>query len=254
MGLIVITPPAAEPISLADAKRHCRIALGETREDVELQGYIVAARREAERITGRAIVAQSLRYTFDAFPAWEIDLPRPPLVNVASVKYFAGDGTLTTISSDDYAAIATCEPGLVEPSYDAGCWPTAREQTDACQVNYVAGHPVTTIAAAISAGAQTVTPASMAGIVAGSVLTIDVGAKQEQIAVTSVASTTFTATFGQAHTDLPVPINCVPFDLRAGMLLLVGHYYRHRDEDVPIPQAALALLRGNWTGCYMGPT
>ena len=70
MGLIVTTPPAAEPLALADARRQCRIAPDETREDVELQGWIAAARRQAERSSGRAIVARSLRYTFDSFPGW----------------------------------------------------------------------------------------------------------------------------------------------------------------------------------------
>lgn len=259
MGLIVTTPPAAEPLSLADAKRQCRIALDETREDPELQGYIVAARREAERTTGLILAVRTLRYTFDCFPEWELELPAPPLLSVASIKYVNGDGTLTTVDAADYSVITSRVPGFVEPVY-GGTWPTPREQSDACQVNFVAGFPVTTIAAAVGAGAQTVTPASMAGIAAGAILTIDVGAKQEQVAVTSVTATTFTATFAQAHTDLPVPINCVPQDIRAGLLLLVAHWYRNREEVITgtitarLPMAAEALLQGNWTGTYMGPS
>lgn len=259
MGLIVTTPPVAEPLSLADVKRHLRIGLDWSDEDPELQGWIAAARREAERISGQALVAQTLRYTFDEFPDWEIELPRPPLVSVSSIKYVDADGVTQTILAADYSVITTRRPGIVEPAYGEA-WPTAREQADACQVNFVAGHPVTTVAAAISAGAQTVTPASMAGIVVGSVLVIDTGAKREEVAVTAVTATTFTATFAQAHGDTPVTINCVPDDLRAGMLLLVGHWYRNREEVVTgtiatqIPAAAEMLLRNNWTGTYMGPS
>lgn len=252
MGLTVITPPTTEPISLAEAKRHLRIAPGETREDAEIQGWIVAARRNAERISEQAIVAQTLRHTLDAFPEWDLRLPRPPLVSVASIKYIDTAGVLTTVPAADYSVITTCQPGFIEPSYAASIWPTAREESDAVRVEYVAGHPVTTVANAISAGSQTVTPASMAGIIAGSVLTIDDGSRQEQVVVTAVTATTFTATFAQAHSVLPVPINCVLFDLKAGMLLLLGHYFRRRDEDTPPPQAAIDLLMGNWIGSYMG--
>lgn len=253
MGLVVVTPPTSEPISLTEAKRHLRIAENETRQEPEIQGWIVGARKEAERISDRAIVAQTLRYTFGWFPGWAIVLPRPPLIVVNSVKYLdLVTGIETTLATTEWSAIATAEPGYIEPSYDASIWPTARDQSDAVRIEYVAGWPVTTVALAIAAGSQTVTPASMAGIIAGSVLTIDEGARQEQVVVTAVAATTFTAVFAQAHAAvLPIQINCVPFDIKAGMLLLIGHYFRNRDTDEPIPRAAISLLQSNWTGGYL---
>lgn len=57
-----------------------------------------------------------------------------------------------------------------------------------------------TIAAAISTGTQTVTPASMANIAVGRQLVINNGAADsEMITVTSTTATTFTATFAKAH-------------------------------------------------------
>lgn len=53
--------------------------------------------------------------------------------------------------------------------------------------------------AAIGAGVQVVTPASMAYITVNSVLIVDVGPNSEVITVTSVTATTFTATFAIAH-------------------------------------------------------
>lgn len=58
----------------------------------------------------------------------------------------------------------------------------------------------TSIAAAVSAGKQTVQPGSMANISVGSSLSIDGGDPQETINVTAVAPTTFTADFAKAHT------------------------------------------------------
>ena len=54
----------------------------------------------------------------------------------------------------------------------------------------------TTVAAAIAAGVQAVTPSSMAFIAAGRTLTIDPGGSmQEVVTVTATSATTFTATF-----------------------------------------------------------
>lgn len=53
--------------------------------------------------------------------------------------------------------------------------------------------------AAIAPGVQTVTPASMAYITAGSLLIVDLSTASEVVTVSSVTATTFTATFGKAH-------------------------------------------------------
>ncbi len=65
----------------------------------------------------------------------------------------------------------------------------------------------TTGTAAVAAGVQTVTPASMSNVASGvlwsikvgSNLTIDTGANQETVAVTAVTAANFTATFTRAH-------------------------------------------------------
>ena len=50
---------------------------------------------------------------------------------------------------------------------------------------------------AISPGLATVAPSSMAGIYVGAYLLIDTGVSQEQITVTAVTATTFSAVFAQ---------------------------------------------------------
>jgi len=64
----------------------------------------------------------------------------------------------------------------------------------------------TTSSATISTGSQTVTPASMTNIIAGMILSVDGGASQEFVQVSSVASGTFTATFARTHNSAPVSI------------------------------------------------
>ena len=57
----------------------------------------------------------------------------------------------------------------------------------------------TSISAAVPAGTQTVQPGSMTNIIVGSNLSIDGGKPQENITVTAVTSTTFTANVANAH-------------------------------------------------------
>lgn len=60
--------------------------------------------------------------------------------------------------------------------------------------------PATTVALAIAVGTETVTPGSMANIVIGSVLQVDGSiSSAENVTVTAVTPTTFTATFVNAH-------------------------------------------------------
>jgi hypothetical protein len=58
---------------------------------------------------------------------------------------------------------------------------------------------ITGVTATISVGTQIVTPLSMIGILIGMQLTVDLGVNQEQIIVTNISPTTFTAVFSQSH-------------------------------------------------------
>jgi hypothetical protein len=62
-------------------------------------------------------------------------------------------------------------------------------------------NPVATTAnnAVSATGSATITPASMIGIYAGSLLTYDTGGSQEAVTVTAVTATTFTAVFAHTH-------------------------------------------------------
>src|SRR5436190_14395629 len=82
--LTLIAAPSFEPISLAEAKLHLK---SETTDDDALIGTIIAAARElAEQRTGRALIDQRWERVLDVFPD-AIQLARPPLVSVESLKY-----------------------------------------------------------------------------------------------------------------------------------------------------------------------
>jgi hypothetical protein len=97
--------------------------------------------------------------------------------------------------------------------------------------NAHAGDPAgTTVSASITAGVQTVTPASMTGIVIGAELAVsnaDLSAA-ETVVVTGVAGATFTATFANAHTINWLVQVISPW----GVTALTPYYWTDCDLDI----------------------
>ncbi len=133
----IITPPASEPISLIEAKIHCKV--DGNHDDALLAIYIAAAREAVEHITGRKLVTQTLEMALDAFPSAEISLPVAPVQSVASVKYINAEGVLTTVSSANYTLDNYgLSPAIVPASGLA--WPAAQSVNNAVLIQFVAGY------------------------------------------------------------------------------------------------------------------
>ena len=82
MGLKLVTAPAAEPVTLVEAKTHLR--LDTSSDDTYVSALITAARERVELFLRRALITQVFEFAVDDFPAYDraIDLPRPPLRSV----------------------------------------------------------------------------------------------------------------------------------------------------------------------------
>jgi uncharacterized phiE125 gp8 family phage protein len=182
MALSLFTAPATEPISLDEAKAHCRVDTDD--ENGLFDNWIAAAREHVETHTRRALITQTWDSKLDAFPCdgGAIWLPFPPVSSVTSITYTATDGTSTTWSSSLYdtelpsgpkAARARIVPGYAE------YYPSTRSEINAVTVRFVCG-------------------------------------------------------YGGAGD--------VPSGLKAAMLLLIGQWFRHRDEDDTTVKAAVTAL------------
>ena len=145
----LVTPPTAEPITLAEAKQQRRVTT--TADDPLIDGLIVAARDWAERFTGRALMTQTWDYFLDAFPD-AIELQLPPLQSVTSVKYVDTNGMEQTLATTEYTVDAAAERGLVRPAFGKS-WPATRAQANAITVRFVAGYAsAAMVPASIKAG------------------------------------------------------------------------------------------------------
>lgn len=135
MGLKLITPPGAEPVTLDEIKLDLGITWAD--QDTRLTALIAAAREACEHEIGRALITQTWELVLDAFPA-AIRLPHPPAQSVASVKYIDPDGVLQTLSAPSYQLDNYLEPAYVMPAYGL-TWPATRAEPNAVRVQYVAG-------------------------------------------------------------------------------------------------------------------
>lgn len=139
MGHRLITAPAAEPITLAEAKLHLRIEDSVTDEDDLIESLIVAAREAAEHETGRALITQTWELVIDAFPACAIELPKSRLLGITSVIYVDAAGDSQTLDSSAYTADTDQEPGWVLPAVDTE-WPETLDTANAVRIRYTAGY------------------------------------------------------------------------------------------------------------------
>ncbi len=136
MTIKLITGPAAEPISLAEAKSHLRVDSAD--EDSLISLLIASARQAAEHETGRSLVSQTLELVLDAFPTSEIVVPAAGVLSVASVKYLGTDGIEQTLSGAAYVLDAEADPAYLLPA--AGySWPDTADAANAVRVRFLAG-------------------------------------------------------------------------------------------------------------------
>ena len=137
MGLTRITAPTVEPLSLSEAKAHCRIYGSD--DDGLIAGYIMAAVSLAENSTNRALATQTWELTIDRDWPEVIVLPRSPTQSVTSVTYYDSAGSLQTLASNQYRVDVTLPQGRIEPAYDV-TWPVVRDQARTIIVRFVAGY------------------------------------------------------------------------------------------------------------------
>lgn len=182
---VLVTPPnAGDPVvTLTEAKTHLRV--DGNSEDALITSLVAAAVQYLDGWTGvlgRCLATQTWRQDFDSFSGRCMRLPLSA-TTIASVKWRASDGTLSTVSSSDYALKADSLGSYVRFS-DAFALPADLAQSQAVLIEFTAG-------------------------------------------------------YGAAA--------AVPAPLKAAILLLVGHWYQHREAAAPagiaeLPMAVDALI------------
>jgi uncharacterized phiE125 gp8 family phage protein len=153
MPLIQTAAPAIEPVTLAQAKLHCRII--DSSEDTLLTLMISVARRYAESYCNRSFITQGWRLVLDSFPGpslmgvpWGVPyslpghailLERGPVQSVTSVNYLATDRSPQVMPATDYKAELSGPLGRITPQFGK-IWPIPLPEIGSVSVDYTAGY------------------------------------------------------------------------------------------------------------------
>ena len=102
----VLTPAAAYPVTLAEAKAYLRVT--NTAEDTLINSLIIACTNMVENYTGRTLINTTFRGQFSTLTvlkteSWPvIELMRGPVVSISAVEELV-DGSWTDLDADDWA-------------------------------------------------------------------------------------------------------------------------------------------------------
>ncbi len=184
MALVLTSPPALEPVSIAEAKDHLRVDHSD--EDAYISSLILTSRLHIESALSLALINQSWTWTFDAWPqrSQSVTLPLRPVSTIISIATLASDGTPTVMPVADYELDGDHVPPRLLRTVNQ--WPKPGKSRAGIEVSFVTG-------------------------------------------------------FGPAAEDVPQTV-C------HALLLLVAHWYEHRDpieigsDKTAVPEAVSTLL------------
>jgi uncharacterized phiE125 gp8 family phage protein len=137
MPLILTTPPATEPVSLAEAKAHLRVTHAD--DDAYISTLIIAARRAAEARTGLALISQGWSLWLDGWPgAAAASLGLAPVSAISDIITYGEDGTPSTYDSAHYYLDGVSRPGraVIRPDRLP---PLAGRKVNGIEIRFTAG-------------------------------------------------------------------------------------------------------------------
>jgi uncharacterized phiE125 gp8 family phage protein len=130
----VVTPPASEPVTIAEAKAQLSIGASDDSHDAELASMIAAAREEWERDTSIALITRTLEHRLPKFLS-TIVLSVRPAIAISSVTYVDTSGTTQTVASSNYYL-----DGDEVRFLDTFVKPDVQERSEAVKITYTAGY------------------------------------------------------------------------------------------------------------------
>ncbi|AMJ59230.1 head-tail connector protein [Bosea sp. PAMC 26642] len=136
MTPLALTPPAIEPVPLAEAKAFLR--LDQSDEDELLATLITAARLMIEAASGRMLISQGWRIVIDRWPeGGELRLPLSPVAAIVAARVYDGLGQPQAVSPGSLQLDALADPPVVRA---VGAVPAPGRSRGAIEIDVTAGY------------------------------------------------------------------------------------------------------------------
>lgn len=134
MTIAELLPPAAEPVTLAEAKAHLRLDTSD--EDGLLTALIRTARLHLEAETGLCLIARPLRLYLDGWPEGRvIPIVRGPVQTVETVTVYDALGMPVEVDASGYLLDGAARPArLVLPAR-----PATERAVNGIEIDFTAG-------------------------------------------------------------------------------------------------------------------
>src|SRR5688572_18004325 len=138
MPLILNSGPSVEPVSLAEAKAHCRI--DGTAEDTLVASLLIAARMHIERSLNVALIEQSWSLFLDRWPDRpSLALPLAPVMSVDAVRLYSPDDSSAVVDPDLFLLDGAGQRPRLSRR-EAGPWPLPGRSVNGIEIAFTAGY------------------------------------------------------------------------------------------------------------------
>jgi len=162
-NLVTIEEAQNEPVTLEEIYTFLRLdpegSPPSHPDDNMLRSFIKASREKVEQFTRRTLtVGATLKAVYSAFPACRVyfggigidaddyehrydalELPRPPVNSVSSVRYYDEDNVLRTLPTSNWFLVSDSFTAKINLS-EGYTWPTTFKRDDAVQVTFTSGY------------------------------------------------------------------------------------------------------------------
>lgn len=112
MSSILLSPPAVEPITLAEAKAFLRVEHAD--DDLTIAALIAGSRIHVEAQTRRALITQTWRIVRDRWPPdGRLALSPSPLQEILAARVYESDGDTLAIDTQAFVADKAAAPAII---------------------------------------------------------------------------------------------------------------------------------------------
>ena len=108
---ILIVGPLVEPLTLAEAKAWLRLDTSD--EDDLVTALIVSARAIVEAATRRALISQTWRLAYDAWPAFPVPIRFAPFQSVIAIRIYDAANNVAAVQPANYRVDAAPDAARV---------------------------------------------------------------------------------------------------------------------------------------------